>query len=143
MHLGSDGGGLKATDVQRPMSQDELCRFFEYAGCDTCRKAKKWLDAHRVPYRSVPIVESPPSFAELTHLVRDSGLPVQKWFNTSGQSYRALVLRMGKEKLVALGDTEKLRLLAADGKMIKRPILVTGDRVLVGFDPVAYQDFVG
>ena len=125
------------------MRQDEPAKLFEYAGCDTCRRAKKWLDSRRVPYRSIPIVVSPPSLDELTRWVRQSGVPVQKWFNTSGQSYRALVLRMGKDKLAALGDPEKLRLLAADGKMIKRPVLVRGDRVLVGFDPEVYEKLVG
>jgi len=120
------------------MSEKEPVTFFEYAACSTCRKAKKWLDAHGVAYRSVPIVDEPPNVAELTRLVDRSKLPVQKWFNTSGQSYRALVDRMGKEGVAKLADAEKLRLLASDGKMIKRPVLVSRDRVLVGFDENAY-----
>jgi arsenate reductase (glutaredoxin) len=112
--------------------------FFEYAACSTCRKAKRWLDDHGVAYRSVPIVESPPGPDDLTRLVAKSGLSIERWFNTSGQSYRALLGRMGKEKFSALGTGEKLRLLAADGKMIKRPLLVAGDQVIVGFDEARY-----
>jgi Spx/MgsR family transcriptional regulator len=120
------------------MSAKEPITFFEYAACSTCRKAKKWLDAHGVAYRSVPIVEEPPKLSELSRLVERSKLPVQKWFNTSGQSYRALVGRLGKDGVAELADAEKLRLLAADGKMIKRPVLVAKDRVLIGFDEAAY-----
>lgn len=121
------------------MTKKEAATFLEYAGCSTCRKAKRWLDEHGVTYRSVPIVEAPPSLAELTRLVKQSGLPIQKWFNTSGQSYRALVARLGKEGVAKLDDAAKLRLLSADGKMIKRPVLVAGDKVLVGFDQAAYR----
>jgi arsenate reductase len=120
------------------MSAIEAAKFFEYAACSTCRKAKKWLDAHGVAYESVPIVEAPPSATELGELVKRSKLPVQKWFNTSGQSYRALVDRLGKEGVAKLPDAEKIRLLAADGKMIKRPVLVSREKVLVGFDEGAY-----
>ena len=120
------------------MSEQELVTFFEYAGCSTCRKAKKWLDAHGISYLSVPIVESPPPLKELVKLVERSKLPVQKWFNTSGQSYRALVDRVGKDGVASMSDAEKLRLLAADGKMIKRPVLVSREGVLVGFDEGAY-----
>jgi arsenate reductase (glutaredoxin) len=125
------------------MTKKEAATFLEYAGCSTCRKAKQWLDQHGVAYRSVPIVETPPSLGELTRLVKQSGLPIQKWFNTSGQSYRALVARVGKEGLSKLDDTAKLELLAADGKMIKRPVLVAGDKVLVGFDESAYRSLAG
>jgi arsenate reductase len=120
------------------MSAKKPVTFFEYAGCSTCRKAKKWLEAHGVAYTSVPIVERPPPAGQLAELVERSKLPVQKWFNMSGQSYRALVDRVGKEGLAKLPDADKVRLLAADGKMIKRPVLVSGDEVLVGFDEAAY-----
>jgi arsenate reductase len=121
------------------MTKKDEAKFLQYAGCSTCRKAKQWLDKHGVVYQSVPIVETPPSLAELTRLVKQSGLPIQKWFNTSGQSYRALIARVGKDGLSKLDDAAKLKLLAADGKMIKRPVLVTGDKVLVGFDESAYR----
>jgi arsenate reductase len=120
------------------MPETSAFTFFEYAACSTCRKAKRWLDDHGVAYRSVPIVESPPRLEELSRLVEKSGVSIERWFNTSGQSYRALMARMGKEKFNALASPEKLRLLAADGKMIKRPVLVAGDQVIVGFDPSRY-----
>jgi arsenate reductase len=113
--------------------------LFEYAACGTCRKAKKWLNAHGVGYTSVPIVDSPPKLAELTRLVERSGLPIDKWFNTSGGSYRELMAKIGKPKFAAMSQAEKIRLLAADGKMIKRPVLVDEHRVLVGFDEKAYR----
>jgi len=120
------------------MAKTDVFTFFEYAACSTCRKAKRWLDDHGVAYRAVPIVESPPSLDELSRLVEKSGLSIDRWFNTSGQSYRALTARMGKEKFKALGVPEKLRLLAADGKMIKRPVLASGREVIVGFDESRY-----
>ncbi|HKQ69916.1 MAG TPA: Spx/MgsR family RNA polymerase-binding regulatory protein [Polyangiaceae bacterium] len=112
--------------------------LFEYAACSTCRKAKQWLERNGVGYESVPIVVRPPSVSDLEELVARSGLPISKWFNTSGQSYRALVARLGKDGIAKLDDAAKLRLLAADGKMIKRPILVAQKTVLVGFDESAY-----
>jgi arsenate reductase len=121
------------------MAKKDCATFLQYAGCSTCRRAKQWLDQREVDYQSVPIVEKPPSVAELARLVKQSGLPVQKWFNTSGQSYRALIARIGKDGLAKLDDAAKLKLLAADGKMIKRPVLVSGDKVLVGFDEAAYR----
>ncbi|HEX9297949.1 MAG TPA: Spx/MgsR family RNA polymerase-binding regulatory protein [Polyangiaceae bacterium] len=121
------------------MTTGRTVQLFEYAMCETCRKAKKWLGGHGVAYESVPIVEKPPTLGELEKLVHQSKLPVDKWFNTSGQSYRALLARIGKDGFAKLGAAEKLRLLAADGKMIKRPVLVTGDRVLVGFDEKQYR----
>jgi arsenate reductase len=114
--------------------------FFEYAACSTCRKAKQWLTAHDVAFESVPIVDRPPTVAELVDWVKKSGLPIAKWFNTSGQSYRALIARLGKDGFAKLGDREKLELLAADGKMIKRPVLVDGNRIIVGFDEAAYRE---
>lgn len=119
------------------MSRPEVT-LFEYAACSTCKKAKRWLDDHDVAYRAVPIVEKPPSASELADLVARSGVPIEKWFNTSGQSYRALMAEMGKEKFAALATKEKLRLLANDGKMIKRPVLVAGADILVGFDEKRY-----
>jgi arsenate reductase len=121
------------------MAKKDSATFLQYAGCSTCRKAKQWLDHHKVDYQSVPIVEKPPSVTELARLVKQSGLPVQKWFNTSGQSYRALIARIGKEGLAKLDDAAKLKLLAADGKMIKRPVLITHDKVLVGLDETGYR----
>lgn len=107
-----------------------------YAGCSTCKKALKWLGAHRVDVDVRPIVESPPTAEELSAWVPASGRPVRKWLNTSGQSYRAI----DKTRMAAAKDEEILRWLTQDGKLVKRPVVVTDDRVLVGFDEKAYAD---
>lgn len=109
--------------------------FFQYEQCQGCVKARRWLEAHGVAVTSRPIVTQPPSLEELRDLWTRSGLPLKRFFNTSGVSYRALPDRAGLE---ARPDEEKLRLLAADGKLIKRPILDDGKTVLVGFDDAAY-----
>jgi Spx/MgsR family transcriptional regulator len=107
-----------------------------YAGCSTCKKALKWLGDHDVEVDVRPIVESPPTAAELNAWVPKSGRPVRKWLNTSGQSYRAI----DKAKAAAAKDEEILRWLAKDGKLVKRPVVVAGGRVLVGFDEKAYAE---
>lgn len=100
-----------------------------YAGCDTCRKALKWLEARGIQAEVRPIVEAPPTKAELARWIPASGLPVRKWLNTSGMSYRAL----GKAKVDAASDPTLVGWLSADGKLVKRPVLVLGDTVRVGF----------
>lgn len=100
-----------------------------YAGCGTCKKALKWLATKGVEVELRAIVEQPPTKAELDAWIVKSGKPVQKWLNTSGQSYRAL----GKAKVDAASEAELKKWLAADGKLVKRPVLVKGDTVLVGF----------
>lgn len=100
-----------------------------YAGCGTCKKALRWLAERGVSPTVRPIVEEPPRPAELQRWLRQSGLPPRKWLNTSGQSYRAL----GKERIDAADDATLIDWLAADGKLVKRPVLVHGERVLVGF----------
>lgn len=103
--------------------------ILSYSGCSTCKKALKWLAAKGVDAEVRAIVDQPPTKAELDQWIVKSGKPVKKWLNTSGLSYRAL----GKEKLEAASDAEVKKLLAADGKLVKRPVLVMGDTVLVGF----------
>lgn len=110
-----------------------------YAGCSTCKKALKWLGEHGVEVDVRPIVEVPPTAEELSVWVPKSGRPVRKWLNTSGQSYRAI----DKARASAAKDEEILRWLTQDGKLVKRPVLVTGKRVLVGFDEQAYADAFG
>lgn len=110
--------------------------LLHYAGCDTCRKARAWLTSHGVAFEARPLVEQPPTKAELAAWIPASGLPVRKWLNTSGQSYRAL----GKERIAAMTDAQLIEVLSRDGKLVKRPVLVDGRRVLVGFDAVAYAD---
>jgi arsenate reductase len=118
---------------------EEATRLYEYAACSTCKKARKWLDERGVPYEAIPIATRTPSQTELRRLVKASGLPARKWFNTSGQSYRELVKQRGKEAVEALSEGEITALLAKDGKLIKRPVLVQGDRVLVGFREEDYE----
>ena len=110
-----------------------------YSGCETCRKAIKWLEAHRVAHRVRPIVDEPPTVAELKTWISASGVGVRKWLNTSGLSYRAL----GKAKVDAASDAGIVKWLAADGKLVKRPVLVRGGKVLVGFKPEAYGALFG
>ena len=120
------------------MGQPDLL-VLAYAGCSTCKNALKWLDAHGVAYTVRPIVEQPPTAAELKAWIAASGLGVRKWLNTSGQSYRAL----GKAKVDAAGDDEIARWLSADGKLVKRPVAVRGKQVLVGFRLEAYAAAFG
>jgi arsenate reductase (glutaredoxin) len=109
--------------------------ILSYAGCSTCKKALRWLSDNDITAEVRPIVEKPPTRAELTQWIAASGVPVRKWLNTSGQSYRAL----GKARFDAATDDEIVSLLAADGKLVKRPVLVSGKRVLVGFAEQAYE----
>ena len=113
---------------------------YSYDACGTCKKARKYLDGKGISYEVVPIVDAPPSKTELERLVKASGLPARKWFNTSGGSYRALVAERGKDAVEALTEAEIVALLAKDGKMIKRPVLVAGATVLVGFREEAYGE---
>ena len=110
-----------------------------YSGCETCRKALKWLAGHEVEATVRPIVDEPPTEAELAKWIAASGLPVRTWLNTSGQSYRAL----GKEKVDAADDATLVKWLARDGKLVKRPVLVHDGKVLVGFRDEAYAGLFG
>jgi arsenate reductase len=110
-----------------------------YAGCQTCKNALKWLDGHGVTATLRPIVDEPPTAAELAAWIPKSGVSIRKWLNTSGQSYRAL----GSDKINAASDAQLARWLTEDGKLVKRPVLVAGDRVLVGFKPDAYAELFG
>ena len=110
-----------------------------YANCDTCKKALRWLDTNGVAHEVRPIVEQPPTAAELANWIPASGLPVRKGLNTSGQSFRAL----GKEKIDAMSEAELARRLTEDGKLVKRPVLVRGAQVLVGFKEEQYRALFG
>lgn len=105
-------------------------RFYWYPKCGTCRKAKKWLDEHGVEYEEIHIVEQPPSRNELEKLYQASGLPLKKFFNTSGKKYRELGL---KDKIGTASEDELLDILSSDGMLIKRPIVTDGQTVTVGF----------
>jgi arsenate reductase len=113
--------------------------ILSYAGCDTCRKALQWLAARGVEAEVRPIVEAPPTPEELARWIPASGVPVRKWLNTSGMSYRAL----GKAKVDAASDQTLVGWLAADGKLVKRPVLVVGDAVRVGFKGPEWEALFG
>ena len=110
--------------------------FICYPNCSTCRKAKTWLEDHNISYELRDIKEENPTAQELSDWQKRSGLPLKKFFNTSGMLYREMGL---KDKLKAMTDREMLDLLATDGMLVKRPILVTDDAVLVGFKEAEYQ----
>lgn len=104
--------------------------FIEYPKCSTCKKAKKYLEDLGIQFEDRNIVEENPAAEELRDWIAKSGYPVKKFFNTSGMKYRELGL---KDKLPQMSDDEKIELLATDGMLVKRPLLIDGDRVLVGF----------
>ncbi len=104
--------------------------FLEYPKCSTCKKAKNWLDEHGVQYTDRHIVEQNPTADELAQWVKRSGLPLKRFFNTSGMKYRELELAA---KLPNMTEAQQLDLLATDGMLVKRPMLVGEDFVLVGF----------
>ena len=105
--------------------------FLEYPRCSTCRKAKRWLDEHEVAYEDRHIVEANPTADELRAWIAESGLPIRRFFNTSGMRYRELGM---KDRFAqGIGDDECIELLASDGMLVKRPLVVGDDFVLVGF----------
>jgi len=113
---------------------------YQYPKCSTCRKALKWLDAQGVAYTAVDLVATPPAEATLKALWERSGLPIKRFFNTSGQSYRGGGF---KERLATMSDDEALAALAADGKLIKRPLVDGGDFTLVGFREPEWAERMG
>ena len=104
--------------------------FLQYPPCSTCQKAKKWLDGHGLSYTDRHIKDENPTYEELKLWYSRSGLPLKKFFNTSGLRYKALNL---KEKLPTMTEEAQLQLLASDGMLVKRPIIVTETKVLTGF----------
>ena len=104
--------------------------FLEYPPCSTCKKAKVWLDEHGVSYTARHIKEENPSYEELKLWYQRSGLPLKKFFNTSGLLYKSLNL---KDKLPTMTEEEQLQLLATDGMLVKRPLVVLENTVLTGF----------
>ena len=104
--------------------------FIQYPKCSTCQKAKKWLDTHHITYTDRHIVENNPSYDELKQWYEKSGMPLKKFFNTSGLLYKEMRL---KEKLTNMSEEKQLKLLAANGMLVKRPLIVDDDMVLIGF----------
>ena len=104
--------------------------FLEYPTCSTCKKARKWLEDHHVTFEARHIKEEHPTYDELKSWHQRSGLPLKRFFNTSGLLYKSMNL---KDRLPAMTEEEQIELLASDGMLVKRPILVTENTVLTGF----------
>ena len=107
-----------------------MIKFICYPKCTTCQKAKKWLDDNKIKYELRNVKEDNPSFEELTTWYKMSGLPLKKFFNTSGLLYKSMEL---KDKLPGMSEEEQLKLLATDGMLVKRPLVIGEEFVLVGF----------
>lgn len=114
--------------------------FIQYAKCTTCKKAKKWLDEKKISYEDRPIKEENPTVEELKEWHKKSGLPLKRFFNTSGMLYREMGL---KDKLADMSEEEQYQLLASDGMLVKRPLCVTEDTVLVGFKEAEWEEVLG
>lgn len=110
--------------------------FIEYPKCSTCQKAKKWLDSHGLEYTDRHIKEDNPTLEELREWHARSGLPLKRFFNTSGMAYRELGL---KDRLPKMSEDEQLRLLASDGMLVKRPLIVADNFILTGFKPAEWE----
>ena len=110
--------------------------FLEYPPCSTCKKAKMWLDEHGVQYTARHIKEENPTYEELKNWYERSGLPLKKFFNTSGLLYKSMNL---KEKLPAMTEDEQLHLLATDDMLVKRPLIVLENAVLTGFREAEWE----
>ena len=104
--------------------------FICYPKCTTCQKARAWLVSHKIKFEERDIVLNKPSKQELKKWIKESGLDLKRWFNTSGLKYKELNL---KEKLISMTDIEKIKLLASDGMLIKRPIMVSAKGIFTGF----------
>ena len=111
--------------------------FIHYPKCTTCQRAKKYLDDNKIKYTEKHIVTETPSYDELKAIIEASGLPVSKFFNTSGLLYRSMNL---KEELKNCSDDDKIRLLASNGMLIKRPLLIKKEKVLVGFKEEEWKE---
>ncbi len=112
-------------------------QFICYPKCSTCQKAKKWLDENKIAYTERHIVEANPSVEELKLWYERSGLPLKKFFNTSGMLYKEMNL---KDKLSTMSEEEQIKLLATNGMLVKRPLVVDEDQVLVGFKEAEWKE---
>ena len=113
-----------------------MVKVYCYSKCTTCKKALKWLDDNKIQYQQIDIKENHPDEETLRELHKKSALPLRKFFNTSGLLYREMELT---KKLPDMSEDEMFRLLASDGMLVKRPLLITEDRVLVGFREDAWR----
>ena len=114
--------------------------FVCYPKCSTCQKAKKWLEQNKIEFEERHIKEDNPTLEELKEWHRRSGLPLKRFFNTSGLKYKELQM---KDKLPTMSEEEQYALLATDGLLVKRPILVCKDHVLVGFREAEWKEALG
>lgn len=114
--------------------------FLEYPKCSTCQKAKKWLDNHNVAYDDRHIKEQNPTASELSLWIAKSGQPIRKFFNTSGLVYKDLQL---KDKLPGMSEEEQTALLATDGMLVKRPLIIGEDFILIGFKENEWEEKLG
>ncbi|WP_418722090.1 arsenate reductase family protein [Enorma sp.] len=119
------------------MAVSEPVLFIEYPPCSTCKKAKRWLDDHGIAYTDRHIVEDNPRAEEIAGWQARSGLPLRRFFNTSGMKYRELGVKAQLD--AGMSDEDARALLATDGMLVKRPIVVAGDIVLVGFKPAEWE----
>ena len=119
------------------MKGDKHMLFVEYPKCTTCQRAKKWLDERAVKYTDRHIKEENPTVEELKEWHKKSGLPLKRFFNTSGMKYRELGL---KDKLPEMSEEEQYELLATDGMLVKRPLVVGDDFVLIGFKEALWKE---
>ena len=111
-------------------------QFICYPKCSTCQKAKKWLEANHLEFTERHIVEENPSYEELKKWYAESGLPLKKFFNTSGMLYKEMQL---KDKLPTMSEEEQLKLLATNGMLVKRPLIVNGNIILTGFKEAEWE----
>lgn len=114
-----------------------MIKFYTYPKCSTCRNAKKWLEANGIEFEEIHLIENPPTKEQLEEIVNKFSLDTKKLFNTSGQKYRELGL---KDQLATMSKEEQLALLASDGMLIKRPLLVMDQRVVTGFKEDIYKN---
>ena len=110
-------------------------KFFSYNKCGTCRKAKKFLDARKVSFNEIDITETPPSKSILKKAIKSKGM--KKLFNSSGEQYKKLSI---KDKIGRMTEAQAIELLSSNGRLVKRPIAVDGNRITVGFDEVEYKE---
>ena len=118
------------------LEREIMIKFICYPKCTTCQRAKKWLDDNKIEYELRDIKLDNPTLEELTEWYNKSGLSIKKFFNTSGLLYKSLDL---KNKLLEMSEEEMLKLLATDGMLVKRPLLIGDDFVLVGFKEAEWQ----
>ena len=132
--------GWKRKEYRNTGKELDKMLFVYYPKCSTCMKAKKWLDEKGIEYEMRDIRQDNPDAAELKEWWQKSGLPLKKFFNTSGNLYKSMNL---KDKLSQMSEEEQIRLLSQDGMLVKRPVLVTNSAVLTGFREKEWEELLG